>query len=85
LAIYYNELRYESVAQQEAYDIGTLLSECLSPHHTLLTAAFAGEVGGYMGLLLGGSCITLIELLDLIVYNCCCKRSRNKEANIPPV
>ena len=29
----------------------------------------AGEMGGYMGLLLGGSVITMLELLDLVVYN----------------
>ena len=28
-----------------------------------------GEVGGYMGLLLGGSVITLLEVIDLFIYN----------------
>ena len=31
--------------------------------------ALAGEVGGFMGLLMGASVMTLIELLDLIIYN----------------
>ena len=29
----------------------------------------AGEVGGYMGLLIGGSVLTLCEVLDLFLYN----------------
>ena len=28
-----------------------------------------GEVGGYMGLLIGASCLTLCEMLDLVLYN----------------
>ena len=30
---------------------------------------FAGEMGGYLGLLLGASWLTLCEMLDLFVYN----------------
>ena len=30
---------------------------------------FAGEIGGYMGLLLGCSVLTLCEFLDLIIHN----------------
>ena len=29
----------------------------------------SGEVGGYMGLLIGASALTLLEFFDLIVYN----------------
>ena len=29
----------------------------------------SGEIGGYMGLLLGGSVITIVEILDLFIYN----------------
>ena len=28
-----------------------------------------GDIGGYMGLLIGASAMTLCELLDLIIYN----------------
>ena len=34
---------------------------------TLLTVT--GDVGGFMGLLLGGSALTLCELVDLILFN----------------
>ena len=30
---------------------------------------FTGEAGGYMGLLIGASWLTLCELLDLFIYN----------------
>jgi len=30
---------------------------------------FAGDFGGYFGLLLGGSALSIFEILDLIVYN----------------
>ena len=30
---------------------------------------FSGELGGFMGLLIGGSVISVVEILDLILYN----------------
>jgi len=33
------------------------------------TACFAGDFGGYFGLFLGGSAISLFEVLDLVIYN----------------
>lgn len=30
---------------------------------------FLGDFGGYFGLLLGGSAISMFEVLDLIIYN----------------
>ena len=43
---------------------------------------FVGEIGGFMGLLLGGSVLTVLELLDLIIYNIlkkilCCGQREN--------
>ena len=40
-----------------------------------------GEVGGYMGLLLGASTLTVLEVVDLIIYHLlrkCHKASRSE-------
>jgi len=29
----------------------------------------AGDIGGYLGLLIGGSALTIIEIVDLVFYN----------------
>ena len=46
-----------------------------------------GDIGGYMGLLIGGSAITLFELLDLIVYNMvikmCSGKTKKKHNRVP--
>jgi len=31
--------------------------------------AIAGDIGGYLGLLIGGSFLTVMEVIDLIFYN----------------
>ena len=36
---------------------------------TLLSGAVAGDIGGYLGLLIGGSALTIIEVVDLVFYN----------------
>ena len=36
-----------------------------------------GDLGGYMGLLLGASVVTLFELLDFIMYSILKKVSKN--------
>ena len=48
--IFYKELNYEKITQQEAFELLSLFS----------------EVGGFMGLLLGASVLTVCELLDYI-------------------
>jgi len=44
-----------------------------------IVCLFAGDLGGYLGLLIGGSTLTIIEVVDLIFYNsllkCCRRRS----------
>ncbi|CAH1783436.1 unnamed protein product [Owenia fusiformis] len=51
--VYYSELSYTSIEQQKALDEGSLM----------------GEIGGFMGLFIGGSIMTLIEVFDLFIYN----------------
>ena len=46
-----------------------------------------GELGGYLGLLLGGSVITVCELMDLILYNAairCVKRNQVRDISKQP-
>ena len=46
-----------------------------------------GDLGGYYGLFLGGSAITLFELIDLVCYNSLLKlmtRKSNKRGRIRP-
>ncbi|KAL8564936.1 hypothetical protein ACOMHN_019839 [Nucella lapillus] len=52
LNIFYRELNYEQITQQEAYDIFALLC----------------DIGGSMGLFLGASVMTIFEFLDLFVF-----------------
>jgi len=44
----------------------------------LLLLLFSGDIGGYLGLLIGGSVLTIVEVIDLVCYNavlrCCAAR-----------
>ena len=35
----------------------------------LVVSLDAGDLGGYLGLLAGGSALTIIEVVDLVFYN----------------
>ena len=51
--VYYKEMAYEAVSVQEAFGYLSLL----------------GEVGGFMGLLLGASTMTICETIDFLIMN----------------
>ncbi len=51
--VFYPELSYEEVKQNPAFEFLSLLS----------------EVGGFLGLLLGASVLTVCELVDYIILN----------------
>ena len=60
--LYYEQLQYEEVEQQKAFVLASLF----------------GEVGGYMGLLLGASCMTLVELVDYLLIVCKARLRKRK-------
>lgn len=53
LEIFYKELSYESIRQQVAFEFLSLVS----------------EIGGFMGLLLGASVLTMCELADYLILS----------------
>ena len=57
--LYYEALQYEIVEEQKAFVPSSLFA----------------EVGGFLGLLLGASVMTLCELIDYLILLC----SKNKE------
>ncbi|CAH1793886.1 unnamed protein product [Owenia fusiformis] len=67
LDIYYSKLAYQNIQQMKALDEESVLS----------------DIGGFMGLLLGASVLTVFEILDLIFYNIG-KKLRSKR-NFTPI
>ncbi len=63
--IYYPTLSKEIIEQNPAFEWASLL----------------GEVGGFMGLLLGASVLTLCELLDYLLVKCIA-HSKRKKTNV---
>ena len=62
LDIFYRELSYEDVQQIPNFELLTLLS----------------QVGGFLGLLLGASLLTVCELVDYIGLKLLSKRHKEK-------
>jgi len=52
---------------------------------TRCNACLAGDFGGYFGLFLGGSAMSLFEVLDLIVYNAFVKITSRRIGQEPQV
>ena len=46
---------------------------------------FAGEFGGYLGLFLGASVISLFEILDLLLYNSIRNMATRKSPELPMI
>ncbi|XP_057193440.1 acid-sensing ion channel 4-B isoform X2 [Triplophysa rosa] len=60
LDIFFEALNYETIEQKKAYDIAGLL----------------GDIGGQMGLFIGASILTILEILDFIYEVVKCKIKR---------
>jgi len=64
----------------------TLSAYAPAEHRLVLLHTYcAGEMGGFIGLLLGASVLTLFEIIDLFVYNAfakyCCRRVAPRKNN----
>ncbi|MCI4390259.1 hypothetical protein PGIGA_G00120600 [Pangasianodon gigas] len=70
LDIYFEALNYETIEQKKAYELPGLL----------------GDIGGQMGLFIGASILTILELFDylyeVIKYKLCrCRKKNHKRSN----
>ena len=65
--IFYQELSYEEIEQNVAFEFLSLLS----------------EIGGFLGLLLGASVLTVCELIDFIALATLKKFRRNQNSVCP--
>ena len=54
-----------------------MISECV----TFFLSMYTGEIGGFMGLLLGISVMTILEFLDLLLYNSISKCTKYLQNN----
>lgn len=81
LDIFFEALNYETIEQKKAYDVAGLLGGCLTDYWVgtylwdsngrmlLVTAPpvlRAGDIGGQMGLFIGASVLTVLEIFDYI-------------------
>ena len=62
MEVFYPELSYTKIEQQKAFSFISLLS----------------EVGGFLGLLLGASVLTVCELVDFVIVTIFNKATSNK-------
>lgn len=70
-------MTYYHIASVPAYKLHELYTSKTST--TIISSElffFKGDLGGYLGLLLGASLLTFVELLDLIFHNVAKKYSR---------
>ena len=61
--VFYKELKYEKIEQRPAFELFSLLS----------------EVGGFLGLLLGASVLTVCEVVDYFCLRCLRRFERQKK------
>ncbi|XP_072010650.1 acid-sensing ion channel 1C-like isoform X2 [Engystomops pustulosus] len=77
LDIFFEALNYETIEQKKAYEVAGLL----------------GDIGGQMGLFIGASILTILEIIDylyevfrdkIFIYLQKRKKSQNKESDLDP-
>lgn len=66
------ELSYEEITQQPAYEVMNLVGRCSFPCNVIscikTSCSRAGDIGGSMGLFMGGSLLTLVGIFDLVIH-----------------
>jgi hypothetical protein len=58
-----------------------LLIQDLVRYKSVYLSLLTGDLGGFYGLLLGGSAISLFEVLDVIIYNALIKLAKRRRPN----
>ncbi|NWV16747.1 ASI1C protein, partial [Origma solitaria] len=74
LDIFFEALNYEMIEQKKAYEVAGLLGEgqgvwgCQGDQGSALTdvTPHAGDIGGQMGLFIGASLLTILEIFDYL-------------------
>jgi hypothetical protein len=77
LDIYFEDFSLHHTKQSVAYPLSSFFSEpqCVSLELRLKLNS-AGDVGGFLGLLLGASIISLVEIIDYIILGMLHNRKR---------
>lgn len=74
LDIFFEALNYEMIEQKKAYEVAGLLGEGQGPGGaggtgglpSLTSPPHAGDIGGQMGLFIGASLLTILEIFDYL-------------------
>ncbi|NWR66462.1 ASI1C protein, partial [Bucorvus abyssinicus] len=77
LDIFFEALNYEMIEQKKAYEVAGLLGEHQrgswvgvwwggGTAHPLMPASCPGDIGGQMGLFIGASLLTILEIFDYL-------------------
>ncbi|KAG7234770.1 hypothetical protein INR49_003984, partial [Caranx melampygus] len=64
LDVFFEALNYETIEQKKAYEVAGLLGKCDPPGFSQQGVLESGDIGGQMGLFIGASILTILELFD---------------------
>ena len=65
LNVYFEALNYETVEQKKAYE-GEWSKNIIVVDNNVLVPGLLGDIGGQMGLFIGASIMTILELFDYV-------------------
>ncbi|NWY07058.1 ASIC1 protein, partial [Nothoprocta ornata] len=93
LDIFFEALNYETIEQKKAYEVAGLLGErraaaaraaALPPRQRPLSLRSAGDIGGQMGLFIGASILTILEMFDYayeVIKHRLCQRGKCRKSH----